>query len=548
MSSWKDLADLMFPDINESIEDLLKLFPERAEKLCSRFAPSPTGYLHLWGVFSAFVAYKFVNQSDGTFILRVEDTDQKRQIEWWIDMILNSMKTFGINIDEWALGENNSSVWNYGPYIQSQRKYFYRVFSKSLVEKGMAYPCWMTEDEIDSVRNQQTLSKTIPGIYGNYSLYRNKEVDELIQKIKDDSDYILRFRSHGDTQKKIIFDDVLRGKVNMLDNYNDIVLIKSDGLPTYHLAHIVDDTLMRVSHVIRAEEWLTSVPLHLQLFEAFWLPAPKYCHLAQILKNDEETGKKRKLSKRKDPEADVQYFFERGYAVHGILDYLYTIMDSGFEEWQKNNPKKSFLDCQLVLENMNKSGAIFDIQKMQSVNNAYLSRISTDQLFDEALTWAKEYNTNLAKLMTSNPEYAKSALNIERHTEKDPKRFTTFQDIETQLKFFFDEEWNKLYNDKPELPAYMTKEVLESFVNEYCSDVNLDWTVEDWFVQLKEIGKKYWFAGNNTEFKEWWYVWRIWDLAMFLRCQLCCSNRTPDLFSVMKVLGKERIEERLKKL
>lgn len=548
MNSWKDLADLMFPDVHETIEDLLQKFPKRDNELCSRFAPSPTGYLHIWGVFSAFVAYKFVSQSNGTFILRVEDTDQKRQIEWWIDMILDSMKTFWINIDEWALGEDNTSVWNYGPYIQSQRKYFYRVFAKSLVEKGMAYPCWMTEDEIDSVRNQQTLSKTIPGIYGNYSLYRNKEVDELIQKVKDESDYILRFRSHGDTQKKIIFDDVLRGKVNMLDNYNDIVLIKSDGLPTYHLAHIVDDTLMRVSHVIRAEEWLTSVPLHLQLFEAFWLSAPKYCHLAQILKNDEETGKKRKLSKRKDPEADVNYFFERGYAVHGILDYLYTIMDSWFEEWQKNNPEKSFLDCQLVLENMNKSGAIFDIQKMQSVNNAYLSRISTDQLFDEALVWAKEYNTNLAELMTSNSEYAKAALNIERHTEKDPKRFTTFQDIETQLKFFFDEEWNKLYNDKPELPSYMTKEILENFVSEYCSEVDLSGDVQSWFGQLKEIGKKYGFAGNNAEFKEWWYIWKIGDLAMFLRCQLCCSNRTPDLFSVMQVLGKERIEERLKKL
>lgn len=548
MSSWKDLADLMFPDINESIEDLLKQFPERDNKLCSRFAPSPTGYLHIWGVFSAFVAYKFVSQSKGTFILRVEDTDQKRQIAWWIAMILNSMKTFWIDIDEWALGENNSSVWNYGPYIQSQRKYFYRVFAKALVEKGLAYPCWMTEWEIDSVRNQQTLSKTIPGIYGNYSLYRNKEIDELVQKVKEDSDYILRFRSHGDTQKKIIFDDILRGKVNMLDNYNDIVLIKSDGLPTYHLAHIVDDTLMRVSHVIRAEEWLTSVPLHLQLFQAFWLPAPKYCHLAQILKNDEETGKKRKLSKRKDPEADVQYFFERGYAVHGILDYLYTIMDSWFEEWQKNNPEKSFLDCQLVLENMNKSWAIFDIQKMQSVNNAYLSRISTDQLFEEALDWAKKYNTYLANLMTSNTEYAKAALNIERHTEKDPKRFTTFQDIETQLKFFFDSEWDKLYNDKPALPEYMTKEILENFVDEYCSCIDLSWDVQSWFGQLKEIGKKYGFAGNNAEFKEWWYIWKIGDLAMFLRCQLCCSNRTPDLFSVMKVLWKERIEKRLKKL
>ncbi len=563
MADWKDLADFMFSEIKETISDLEKKYPKRDNEVCSRFAPSPTGFLHIGWVFAAFAAWRFVKQNDGTFILRVEDTDQKRQVEWATESLLNSMKTFGMNIDEGPMWDNWSNVWNYGPYVQSERKHLYHVFVKELIAKWLAYPCWMSNEEIDKTRQQQQKAKIMPWIYGNYSIYRNKSVDELIEKVKEDSDYIIRFRSHGDTQKKIIFEDVLRWKVNMIDNYNDIVLIKSDWLPTYHLAHVVDDYLMRVSHIIRAEEWLTSVPLHLQLFGAFDLPAPKYCHLAQLLKNDEDTGKKRKLSKRKDPEADVKYFFEHGYAVQWILDYLYTIMDSGFEEWQKENTDKTLLDREFVLEKMNKSGALFDLVKMESINNEYLSRISTEQLFKESLERAEQFNLDLANLMKQDEDYTKAALNIERFTpqwtgqaEKDPKRFYTFKDVDSQLRFFFDSEYLKLienvklkmenWDEEFKKLAELDMDVVSKFMDEYLSVLDLSMTVEEWFAQLKEVGKKHWFAWNNGEFKEWWYIGKVGELAMVLRVGLCASMRTPDLFSVMKVMGKDRVEKRLK--
>ena len=561
MADWKDLADFMFSEIKETISDLEKKYPKRDNEFCSRFAPSPTGFLHIWWVFAAFAAWRFVQQNDGTFILRIEDTDQKRKVDWALESLLESMRTFWISIDEGLKLVQGSefrvqSDGEYGPYVQSERKHLYHVFVKELVAKWLAYPCWMSNEEIDKIREQQQKAKIMPWIYGNYSIYRNKSVDELIQKMKEDSNYIIRFRSHADTQKKIVFEDILRWKVNMWDNYNDVVLIKSDGLPTYHLAHIVDDYLMRVSHIIRAEEWLTSVPLHLQLFSAFDLPAPKYCHLSQLLKNDEETWKKRKLSKRKDPEADVKYFFENGYAIQWILDYLYTIMDSGFEEWQKSNPDKTLLDRDFVLENMNKSGALFDLTKMESVNNEYLSRISTEQLFQESLERAEDYNTGLAELMKKDIDYTKAALNIERHTEKDPKRFYTFKDVDSQLRFFFDSEYLKLIeNVKLKMEnwdegfkklAELDMDLVSKFIDEYVWVLDFDMTVEEWFSQLKEIGKKYGFAANNKEFKEWWYIGKVWELAMVLRVGLCASMRTPDLFSVMKVMGKERVERRLK--
>lgn len=556
MSIWKDLSDLMFPNIDQTIADLQAKYPARQNLICSRFAPSPTWFLHIWWVFAAFVAWRFIKQNEWTFLLRIEDTDQKRKVEWAVSSLLESMRRFWIEINEWNLGLNWADIWDYWPYTQSERKNLYHIFVKELIAKWLAYPCWMSNEEIDKIREEQQKSKIMPWIYGNYSIYRNKSAEELIQKVKSDSNYIIRFRSHGNTQAKIVFEDLLRWKVNMWDNYNDIVLIKSDGLPTYHLAHIVDDHLMRVSHIIRAEEWLTSVPLHLQLFQAFDLPAPKYCHLAQLLKIDSETEKKRKLSKRHDPEANVEYFFENGFAIQWILDYLYTIMDSSFEDWQKENPDKTFLYLEFKIENMNKSGALFDLVKMTSVNNDYLSRISTDQLLKEGLEWAEKYNLELAELMKEDFDYTKAALNIERHTEKDPKRFSTFLDIESQLKFFFDWEREKLikslklkvesWDEEFKKLADFDMNIISKFIDEYLSVLDLIITVEEWFDQLKMIWKKYWFAANNAEFKEGGYIWKIGDLAMILRLALCASTKTPDLFSVMKVLWKERIKHRLK--
>lgn len=552
MTTRKEIADIIFPDVTQTIQDLEKKYPPRANPICSRFAPSPTGFLHIGSVYASLVERKFAKQNDGTFFIRIEDTDQKRELEGAVELMISGLKKFGIQIDEGPIGENNTDIGKYWPYTQSQRKDIYHVFAKYLIEKGLAYPCWMTPEELETIRDQQTKTKVTPGIYGNYSVWRNKSPEEILEKIHEDKNFILRFRSPGDIHKRIVFEDVIKGKIETIDNCNDIVLIKSDELPTYHLAHIVDDHLMRVSHVIRGEEWLASVPLHLQLFAAFELPAPKYCHVAPLLKLD--NGNKRKLSKRHDPEADIWFFFENGYSTQWIIDYLLTIVDPGFEERQKANPEKSYLDFDIVLEKMSKSWALFDLVKLQSVNNNYLSKISTDQLYDESLVRAKKYRParpdggpELAVLMQTDVDYVKSALNIERHTPKDPKRFTTYLDIETQLRFFFDDEREKMKIDHnlSTLNFPFSTEVVKKFVDEYIHVMDLKMPVEERFAQLKEIWKKYGFAANNAEFKEWWYIGKTGDLAMFLRIQLCCATQTPDLYSVMQVMGKERVIKRL---
>lgn len=546
MTTRGEIAEGIFPEVKEGIADLQKKYPVRKQEVCSRFAPSPTGFLHIGAIFSSFVPSKFVQQNSWVFILRIEDTDTKRTVEWGVNQIVDLLKFFGIAIDEWPLGADNADVGDYGPYIQSQRMYLYQVFVKELIAQGKAYPCRMTESEMESIREQQTKTKVSPGIYGNYSVWRNKDLSEIMEKIKTDENFIIRFRSHWDITKRIVFEDVIRWKLNMTDNYNDVVLLKSDGLPTYHMAHVVDDHLMRVSHVIRAEERLMSVPLHLQLFEAFGLTPPKYCHVAQLLKLDE--WKKRKLSKRKDPEANVEFFFERGIPTHGIIDYILTMVDPSFEEWQKNNLDKDYHDYTIVLEKMSKSGGLFDMTKMESVSNAYLSRISTDQLYTETLAWAKKYKPDLAVLLESDVEYVKSAINIERLWPKDPKRFTTFVDVDSQIRFFFDDEWEKLLLSRPALPEIFTFEVLGKFIGEYVDILDLNMNSEEWFEQLKQIGKRHGFATGNAEFKEWGYIWKVGDLAMLLRLQLCCTAKTPDLCSVMKVMWKERVVSRLGRL
>jgi len=544
MTNRAELADLLFPQVKESIDDLLAKYPPRPEGKVLRFAPSPTWYLHFGGLYTSFVGWKYAKQNRGKMLLRIEDTDQKREIEGATQLLITALQKFGIQFDEGPLSLEQE-VGNYGSYVQSQRKSLYEVFAKHLVAQGLAYPCRMSEERLNEIREMQTASKQIPGIYGNYCEWRNKTPDELLEKFnaEDQTFPVLRFRSHGDTTKKIVFQDLIRGEISMIDNYNDIVLIKGDGLPTYHLAHIVDDTLMRVTTITRGEEWLTSVPLHLQLFGAFNLPAPEYCHLAPICKLDE--GKKRKLSKRKDPEANVEFFFEAGYAPQALLEYIMTLADSSYEDWQRANEDQTFLDFQFSLKKMNVSGALFDFVKLQNINNGYLSKLSTAELYEQGLAWAKDYHKELAELMEKYADYTKAALNIERHTEKDPKRFTLYSDIEKNILFFYDEKRTEIKKSKPDFPEQIPLETWKAFAADYAENFSLDGEVTERFDQLKLIGKKYGFAGNNAEFKEWGFVGKVGDLAMFLRIQLCWAKQTPDLFSVMKVMGRERVKERI---
>lgn len=331
----------------------------------------------------------------------------------------------------------------------------------------------MSEEELNATREMQMANKLIPGIYGQYSVWRSKSPDELLEKFNQEGQTfpVLRLRSHGDTTKKITFTDEVRGEVNMIDNYNDIVLIKGDGLPTYHFAHLVDDTLMRTTMVLRGEEWLTSVPLHLQLFSMFRFQAPKYGHLAPICKL--EDGKKRKLSKRKDPEANVEYFFEEGYAPDAVLSYIMTLADSSYEDWQRAHPDQDFRAFSFTLGKMNVAGPLFDFVKLQSINNSYLSQLSTEELYIQGLHWAKNHNPELAKLMEAHPNYTLNALNIERHTEKDPKRFTLYTDIEKNILFFYDEKRAEIKKNKPDYPEGISLETWKVFSQAYADQLDL---------------------------------------------------------------------------
>lgn len=363
----------------------------------------------------------------------------------------------------------------------------------------------MTSEQMDHIREEQMKTKKVPGIYGNYSLWRNKSIEEYVAQYEQDKNCTLRFRSHGDLKARVVFEDINRGKVSMADNYNDGVILKGGlSLPTYHLAHIVDDFLMRTTYVTRGEEWLTSVPFHLQLFNSFDITPPHYCHLPLILKLD--NGKKRKISKRSDPEFNIQYLYEEGYSPEGLIMFVLTLIDSGYEERQKANPDLHYTAYRIDLHRMNSSGSLWDTDKLNHINNIYLSKISNDQLYNEVLNWAKNYRPEYAKLLESNPEYAKAALSIERHTPLDPKRFNTYADTEHQVRFFFDEEYTKLLSDRPSWPEMFTSELVSSFVSEYRNLLDLTMTKEDRFAQLKEIGKKFGFAGSNAEFKEGGYI------------------------------------------
>lgn len=546
MATRQDVANLLLPDIDSDIQKLIQKYPKR-NGVCTRIAPSPTGFLHFWSLFMALINRKYAKQNGGTFFLRIEDTDQKREVEWAATSLVQSLKKFWIEIDEWPIWENETEIWNYGPYVQSKRAGFYKVFIKYLIEKWLAYPCWMSEDELNEIRDQQMKNKQIPWIYGEFSKYRSYSPDEAIEKYHEmgDSFSVIRFRSPADLTKKVIFSDELRWVVSMIDNYNDIVILKWDGLPTYHLAHIVDDTLMGTSLVMRWDEWLVSVPLHLQLFQAFGLQAPKYAHLAPISKLDE--WKKRKLSKRHDPEADVRILFERWYATQGLIDYILTLASSSFEDWRKDHQLDNISQFNFELQKMTPAAPLFDEVKLQRINNQYLSAISTQQLFKETLEWAESFDIEFATLLKSDSEYYNAAMNIERHTEKDPKRFTVYSDVKNQILFFDDDIWEGWKNIRKELLSENENFAnLQDFIRTYVEEVKLEDTdVLGWFEQLKEIWKRFGYASNNAEFKQWWFVWKVWDLAMFLRIQLCNAKQTPDLFSLMKVMWKERVIRRL---
>lgn len=539
------LANLLFPDLPHTPESLELLYPPRTAPVVTRFGPSPTGFLHIGGVYTSLLSERIAHLNSGVFYLRVEDTDDKREIENGVSMITEGLANFRITIDEGPIGPGGADVGVYGPYTQSLRGAIYQTYVRDLVARGMAYPCFLGETESAEIRAEQTLAKQPLGIYGSYSPWRVATLEEVQEALAEGKKYVLRFRSHGNPSKRVKLHDEIRGDIEMQDNFMDTVLLKQTGIPTYHLAHVVDDHLMRTTHVIRTEEWIPSFALHMQMTEALGFTAPKYFHAAPLMKA--EGGGKRKLSKRKDPEANVEFFFEQGYTVEALTDYMLGIMDSRYEAWRLENPDAGYKEYSLTIDRLPLAGALFDIQKLDSIANGFLTRMPTEELQERGLEWARKYDAELAELMEQHPDLTYQALDIERHTPKDPRRFTKFSDLRGQLQFFYEETFETLKSTAPAIPESITPEVQSAFIEAYLQAYDPAMDRDVWFEQLKDTAHAHKFARTGEEWKTGEYLGRVGDIAMMLRIQLCASTKTPDLCSVMRVLGREAVERRLRR-
>ena len=436
---YKDLANLIFPDAKE-ISYYEEKYPERnlpEGAIVTRFAPSPTGFVHIGGLYQSLIARKLASQTNGVFFLRIEDTDQKREVENAVSGIVSSLKDFAIEPDEGMISENEGKG-NYGPYKQSQRKEIYQAYAKYLIEQGKAYPCFCTPEDVEEIRAKQEAAKIRPGYYGVWAKCRTVTVEDAMKRIQNGENYIIRFKSPGREDRKIQHHDVIKGKVDFPENDQDIVIIKADGLPTYHFAHAVDDHLMHTTHVIRGDEWLSSVPIHVQLFQMLGFKAPKYAHTATILKND--NGNKRKISKRKDPEASANYYKEIGIPVEAVKEYLLNIANSNFEIWRKQNPDKSIKEFDFQLTKMSVSGALFDMVKLLDIGKNVISKYTAEQVYNEAYEWAETYDNELLELL-NNKEYSIKVLNIERGKAKPRRDIAKWSDVKHCIEYMYDDKF-----------------------------------------------------------------------------------------------------------
>lgn len=542
----KELAELMFPNVKHDIDYYEALYPERnlpEGAVVSRFAPSPTGFVHMGSLLSAFIASKVPRETNGVFYLRIEDTDGKRSVENGVQGIIDDLNNFDIKIDEGVVSETEQ-IGKYGPYIQSERKEIYDTYAKHLVEEGLAYPCFCTQEEIDETRKMQELNKERIGIYGSYAKCRFLTNEERAEKIKNGVPYIIRLKSPGNFNKKIVLNDLVRGKIEFPENDMDIVLIKSDGLPLYHFAHVIDDHLMRTTHVLRGEEWISSTPVHLQLFQVLGFKTPKYAHLGVVMKIDED-GTRRKLSKRKDPEAAVSYYHQKGIPVEAVKLYLMTIANSNFEGWWDQNPTLGIDDFKFDFKKMSVSGSLFDLEKLLNISKSYISRLKASEVYEKSLTWAKEFDTEFATILEKYKDYSISILNIEREQKKPRKDFESFSSIKSNIWYMYDEYFNNdvTYNfgkitDKEEVKA-----ILKTYIEKYYDAAD---DKDTWFHKIKDLTEELGYCADMKAYRENpdMYKGSVADVSTVIRVAATTSSMTPDLYEILKLLGKDRIISR----
>ncbi|HBB64424.1 MAG: glutamyl-tRNA synthetase, glutamyl-tRNA synthetase [candidate division WS6 bacterium GW2011_GWC1_33_20] len=540
----KYLSELLFSDIKESPQDILKKYPERNLKegeLVLRFAPSPTGFIHIGNVYTSLVGYLLTKRSNGKFILRIEDTDKVREVENGISQIINGLEYFGIHFDEGMINDKESKG-DYGPYIQSERMNIYKVFAKDLVSKGLAYPCFCTEDELESIRKEQTDLGTRTGYWGKWAKWREATFDEVKRALDSNWTFVIRLYSNGNIDNKINSKDLIKGGITLSENDMDSVLLKSDGLPTYHFAHPIDDTLMRISFVLRGDEWLSSQPLHMEIFKALGFKQLEYGHISPLMKMDGDS--KRKLSKRKDPEAAVSYYIEKGYPVQGVKEYILNVANSNFYDWRIQNPDEDILEFNIRLEKFNKAGALFDISKLNDICKEYISKLKAQEIYDMALEWASKFNEDIHSKLINQKDYCISIFNIEREGSKVRKDIVKWSDIPSQVEIFFDDMFMDMDKESVDMDKGLQKNILNDFSDTYYPGDS----VQEWFNKVKDVAIKNGFSVDSKEYESnpKKFKGKVGDVAMILRLAVTGKKQTPDLYQVMQVMGEERVRERIK--
>ncbi len=549
MSTNADLAELLFPDVTLTIDDLERKYPMRElpeGAQVTRFAPSPTGFLHTGSLFTTLISYLTAKKSGGVYFFRLEDTDTKRTIQGSGDLLIQELAQFGLVADEGYFPEGDKGA--YGPYKQSKRREIYKAVIKELVRRGRAYPDFCTPEDLEKIRKFQEEHKILPGYYGAYARDRNLSVEQRIEKIKAGTPWVIRFRSEGDHDKKTKFVDAIRGEIELQDNDTDVVILKSDGLPTYHFAHVCDDHFMRTTIITRGEEWIPSTPIHLDMFRALGWKPPKYAHIPSIMKLDH--GNKRKLSKRKDPEAAVSYFLDNGYCPKALLVYLMSIANSNFEEWSIAHKSFDLNEFPFSLKKMSLDGALFDEGKLNYFSKEVIAKMPLDELFIAVKDYADAHDEEFAKRIKESPEYVKRILNIEKDRKNPRKDYAKYSDIYPLIKFFFHDEWERKLDEGLSFPSRYEASDIKSLLLDLRDNMAFGDDETTWWNGVKEIASAHGFASSNKDYKANpdAYLGSVSDGAELLRIAITTSSQSPNLHEILEILGPDEVKLRLEKI
>ena len=535
---YNKLANLLFPQIKKTPADYEAIYPPRnlpEGAKVTRLGPSPTGFIHLGNLYGAFVDERLAHQSGGVFFLRIEDTDDKREVQGAIPMLIQALHHFGVNFDEGAT--MNGEVGDYGPYQQSKRGEIYQCFAKYLVSQGMAYPCFMTEEEIAAVREEQEAKKINPGIYGEYAKCRELSFEEVVDRISDGQEYVIRFKSNGSLENHFTVVDAIRGELSMPENDQDVVILKKTGIPTYHFAHVVDDHLMRTTHVVRGEEWLSSLPIHVALFNALGWELPTYCHTTVLMKMDGET--KRKLSKRKDPELSLEYYKQEGYHPLAVREYLLTILNSNYEEWRIANPEAPAEDFQFTAEKMSSSGTLFDLDKLNDICKDVLAKMSAEEVLRYMLDWAEEYQPAIAAMMKDDPDKMIKIFSIDRGGDKPRKDLVYCRQIFHFISYFFDDH----FMIEDDYPAEVSMKDAKAILNRYFQEYDENDDNPAWFEKMKAMAGDMGYAIKPKDFKKNpdQYKGHVGHVSNVIRLAITGRTNSPDLWLIQQIMGKEQV-------